>query len=118
MQIPKEILSDRPQCGGQRAARSCSLRMPCGVHPLTFEDLLERLGGLFDRVLGEERLHVGDLGRAIEQLHGVDHAADRVAREPLRWPRPSCGVRSSHDCCAVASVDRCTLAAGTGRSAS
>ena len=34
-----------------------------GVDALALEDLFEGLGGLLDRVLGEEGLDVGDVGR-------------------------------------------------------
>ena len=56
--VPSE--PDRAPVASERGGEALGLAAAQGgVDALALEDLVERLGGLLDRVLGEERLHVG-----------------------------------------------------------
>ena len=80
----------------QELRKSPPLRGPCAVRvdPLTFEDLLERLGRLLDRMLGEERLHVGDRCRVRSAASRRRPCARSCWSGSARWPRPSDRGRS------------------------
>ena len=102
------------QCGGQTVRP----RVPkVGVDPLTFEQLLERLGCLRDRVLGEEALHVGHDVRLGERRDRADHPHDGVVGEALEQLRPLPADASPMPS-SRAGGWRCSGSAGTARPAS
>ncbi len=109
--------SSSRSAAGPGPSGSASTGAQIGIDPLALEQLFERLGGLRDRVLGEEALHVGHQVRRRQRRDRVDHAHDRVVREPLDQLRPLAAHGLPGQRRRVGGW-RCSGSAGTGHPAS